>query len=336
MIRLSGPSALTLSLTVSLAGPASAEIKAIDDAVMSEITGTSGVTIELETSVSLARFAWKDAGSLNIDNIALTGQNDAMMDNMKFTLDIAGDNEVLDFGFSEIARRASNGQLDPNSNPDIADALATYSSGGSFGEEFNDGDMVIHLGPTDSGDPTSLDSYLKAIDFRLSMDSIYLEDSQGIAGTTMFSDITLDGYLGPTDIVVRNSDGATRFLDNGNEVSRSELQIDSHFEISQGSLNWDVADVILIFNLAAVGIDGLQMHNRRGADTLGHFGMASVSASLSSGTSAISGTEGLSIHDVEFRADIDMPVFRLGDKSIGSVNFTDFAITNTSLMVYGH
>ena len=168
------------------------------------------------------------------------------------------------------------------------------------------------------------------------MDSIYLEDSQGTAGTTMFSDILLDGYLGPTDIVVRNYGNQTRTLDNGNEVSRSELQIDSHFEISQGSLNWEVADVILIFNLAAVSIDGLQMHNRRGADTLGHFGMANVAASLSSGTSAISGTEGLSIHDVEFRADIDMPVFRLGDNTIGAVHFTDFAITNTSLMVYGH
>jgi hypothetical protein len=39
---------------------------------------------------------------------------------------------------------------------------------------------------------------------------------------------------------------------------------------------------------------------------------------------------------VEFRADIDMPVFRMGDTSIGSVQFTDFAITNTNLMVYGH
>ena len=92
----------------------------------------------------------------------------------------------------------------------------------------------------------------------------------------------------------------------------------------------------LLFNFAAVSIDGLQIHNRRGADTLGHFGMAHATAKLSAGTSATSGEDGLSIHDVEFRADIDMPVFRMGGTAIGSVSFTDFAITNTSMMVYGH
>ena len=30
-----------------------------------------------------------------------------------------------------------------------------------------------------------------------------------------------------------------------------------------------------------------------------------------------------------------MPVFRVGGTSIGSVQFTDFAITNTTMMVYG-
>ena len=119
MKRLSMGSALSLILTTSLPGSVFAEIRAIDDAALGEITGKAGVTIELETSVSLARFAWKDAGSLNIDNIRLTGQDGGMMDNMKFTIDIAGDNEVLPFGFSEIARRASSGQLDSSSNPDI-------------------------------------------------------------------------------------------------------------------------------------------------------------------------------------------------------------------------
>ena len=84
------------------------------------------------------------------------------------------------------------------------------------------------------------------------------------------------------------------------------------------------------------GIEGLQIHNRRGDDTLGHFGMASATAKLSRGTSSASGNDGLSVHDVEFRADIDMPVFKMGGTSIGSVQFTDFAIINTTMMVYGH
>jgi len=64
--------------------------------------------------------------------------------------------------------------------------------------------------------------------------------------------------------------------------------------------------------------------------------MAHATARLAKGTSAGSGKDGLSIHDVEFRADIDMPVFKIGGTSIGTVQFTDFAITDTTMMVYGH
>jgi|GEM_PF-5823334 len=119
-------------------------------------------------------------------------------------------------------------------------------------------------------------------------------------------------------------------------TAMAELQMDTHFEIINGSLNRDAADVFLLFNFAAMGIEGLQIHNRRGDDTLSHFGMASATAKLSRGTGSVSGKEGLSIHEVEFRADIDMPVFKVGQVSIGSVQFTDFAITDTSMMVYGH
>lgn len=334
MKRLSWGSTLTLSFTSSLALTAQGEIRALPDAAMGEITGKAGVTIELQTQVDVGRFSWTDQGTLSVNDLSLSGIGGGPLDNLKVTLDIAGENEVLDHGFSEIARRAGNGQLDPATDPDIADALSRYSVGGDYGKAFNSGDLVIHIGPTDSGDPTQLDEYLRAIDFQLDIGSVVTEGTEGSA--TLFSDIHLEGYLGPTDIVVRNHGSDTRLLANGNQVSDSELQIDTHFEITQGSLNWDVADVILLFNFAAVSIDGLQIHNRRGADTLGHFGMAHATARLSSGTSATSGKDGLSIHDVEFRADIDMPVFRMGGTAIGAVSFTDFAITNTSMMVYGH
>lgn len=334
MNRLSRGSALTLTLACSLSLTAQAEIRALPDAAMGQITGQAGVTIELETRVDVGRFSWTDQGTLNVNDLSLSGLGGGPLDNLKVTLDVAGENEVLEHGFSEIARRAGNGQLDAGSNPDIADALSRYAVGGEYGKAFNSGDLVIHIGPTDSGDPTQLDDYLRAVDFQLDVGSVVTEGSDG--ATTLFSDVHLEGYLGPTDIVVRNHGSDTRLLANGNQVSDSELQVDTHFEITNGSLNWDVADVILLFNFAAVSIDGLQIHNRRGADTLGHFGMAHATAKLSAGTSATSGEDGLSIHDVEFRADIDMPVFRMGGTAIGSVSFTDFAITNTSMMVYGH
>lgn len=319
--------------TLMVALPVSADFRPLDDRDMGHITGQAGVTIELETKLDIGRLSWRDEGTLSVNDLSLSGHDGSVLDNLQITLDIAGDGEVLEHGFSEIARRANAGLLDA-SDPDVADALARYSVAGEFGKQFNSGDLVIHLGAVNTGDPTSLDDYLKAIDFQLEVGSLQTEGSGG--STTLFSDVLLKGYVGPTDLVIRNGGDATRTLSNGNVVSGSELQLDTHFEVTDGSLNWDVADLIFIFNFAAVGIEGLQIHNRRGDDTLGHFGMAHATARFSRGTSAASGREGLSIHDVEFRADIDMPVFRIGPESIGSVSFTDFAITDTTLMVYGH
>ena len=330
--RVSAACLLLLGGT-TLALPAAADFKPLDDSTLSSVTGQAGVTIELETKLNIDSLTWTDQGALSVNGLRLSGHNDTVLDNMKLTIDIAGDGEVLEHGFSEIARRAAAGQL-ATSNPDVADALAKYAVGGSYGKRFNSGDLVIHLGATDYGDPASLDDYLQAVDFELGIDSVTTTGSEG--STNLFSNILLQGYVGPTDLVIRNGGTSTRTLGNGSTVSGSELQLDTHFEITDGSLEWEASDLILLFNFAAVGIEGLQIHNRRGNDTLGHFGMASVTAKLAQGTSARSGKSGLSIHDVEFRADIDMPVFKVGGTSIGSVQFTDFAITNTTMMVYGH
>lgn len=326
----------TLSLWVfalSLPATAMAEFQPLDDGTLSGVTGQAGVTIELATKINMDRLSWTDEGSLNVNNMRLSGHNDTVLDNLKLTVDIAGTGEVLEHGFSEIARRADAGILS-TSDADVADALAEYSIAGGFGKQFNSGDLVIHLGATDYGDQASLTDYLQAVDFELEVGSVTTTGSEGSA--TLFSDVLLQGYVGPTDLVIRNAGGTSRTLSNGNVVSGAELQLDTHFEITDGKLNWDAADVILLFNFAAVGIEGLQIHNRRGNDTLGHFGMASATAKLSRGTGATSGKDGLSIQDVEFRADIDMPVFKVGQTSIGSIQFTDFAITNTNMLVYGH
>lgn len=307
-------------------------IESIDDRELAGITGQAGITIELAASVDIAQIRYVDDAPLDINGFHLSGHNGTLLDNVKLTLDVAGDGEVLDYGFSELARRGAEGTLNP-SDPDIAHAMSTYSVGGQYGKQFNDGDLVMHLSPVTSGDPGNVSDYLNAIDFEIGIDSIVTGGNPD--STTLFSDIFLTGYLGPTDIVIRN-DGTSYTRPNGDLVQGSELQIDSHFRIDDGSLNWEVADVILIFNLAAVGIEGLQVHNRRGNDTLGHFGMANLAASVSAGTSATSGAEGMSIHDIEFRADIDMPTFRVGTQSIGSVYFSDFVISDTSMMVYGH
>ncbi|ERS84234.1 hypothetical protein Q667_18105, partial [Marinobacter sp. C1S70] len=171
---------LSLMAGASLAVPAMAEFQPLDDTTLAGVTGQAGVTIELETKLNIDHLIWTDEGSLGVNGLRLSGQNDTVLDNMKLTIDIAGSGEVLEHGFSEIARRANAGLLD-TSNPDVADALAKYSVGGSFGKQFDSGDLVIHLGASDYGDPTSLTDYLQAVDFELAIDSITTTGSEGSA-----------------------------------------------------------------------------------------------------------------------------------------------------------
>ncbi|PVY75790.1 hypothetical protein C8D92_10650 [Tamilnaduibacter salinus] len=323
-----------LAITLSLVhAPAIADIRALNDSVMSEVTGQSGVTIELQSRIDVDRISWTDEGTIGIDNLTLSDPDGSPLDNLKATIDIAGDGEVLTHGFSELARRGGQGLIDAN-DPDVADVISRYDQGGTYGRQYGSGDVAIHIGPTDSGDVTSIDDYLNAVDFGLTIDGINTNGSEGSA--SMFSDINLQGNIGPTDLVITNNGNGTRTLANGTQVGESELQFSTHFDVDQGSLNWDAADVILLFNFAGVRIEGMQIHNRRGQDTTGHFGMAYAQANVARGISAATGKEGLSLHDVEFRADIDMPTFKIGGTSIGSVQFTDFVIKNTNAVVYGH
>jgi len=341
-----------LPLLALCAANVSADFKSLNDAEMSELRGQGGLTIELETALSIGQVSYKDEGYLNINNLTLTDTDGSALDNITLTFDLAGENEILARGFSDYAKYASAGLLD-SSNADIADALSKYTvldgSGGveGYGERFNSGDMVLHIGPTSpnldlsaAGDTSKQASNLNAlnssIDFKLAIESIELTDSTNTQSTTMLSDISMEGLLGPVDLIFRNNgDLQNTTLPNGTSISDSSLEIDAHFKITDLDFSWDVADVIILFNLAAVGIENMRIHNERGADTLGHFGFASATAKLASATTA-SGQEGLAIYDVEFRADLDMPSVAIGGQSIGEVYFTDFVVSNTSIVVYGH
>jgi len=91
--------ALVAAISAVAAG-AQAELKALDDSTMGEMTGQAGLTIDLETKFSIGQFMYKDAGSLYINGITMGGNtnladgnlaNDTdMLDNVRINIDIAG------------------------------------------------------------------------------------------------------------------------------------------------------------------------------------------------------------------------------------------------------
>ncbi len=342
LIQASGIAAAFVSAT------AMAELTPLEDAQMSAVQGQAGLTVELAAQIDIGEIAYHDAGFATIKDLHLGGQGGTMLDNVLMTLDVAGNNEVLHRGFSKFAMWADQGLVSA-ANADVADAIAKYSlGGGQYGEAFGDGDLVIHIDSVDSGvaagnsSDQNIENYQNAIDFQLTIDSINLHESSYAVGSQtrgglMFSNIDLKGNIGPVDIIIRNGTGATNVVSNGTmEVSDAMMEVDAYFRVTEGDLDWDNADVLLIFNLAAVKQRQVQINNTRGLDATGAFGFADVKAKVAEGKSLSSGTSGLALWDVEIRADVDMPVFQFGDApSIGGVYFTDF-VFQTDVVVYGH
>ncbi len=326
-----------------------AEMKVLDDQVLGSVTGQSGISIELEAKVEIAEVAYKDQGYLLARDIFLGGAGGTSLDNILMTIDVTGDNEVLHRGFSRVAEWADQGLVSA-SDADVAHAVAKYDlGGGQFGDTFNDGDLVIHIDATDPGvlgsntSAQNLEAYTTSTDFELTVGSVeyaestYAPGSATTAGNLMFSDISMKGYLGPTDIIVRNGTNTFTDIANGSmSVSDSGVEIDANFRITDLDMDWDNGDLIVLFNFANLKLRDVKIHNTRGADSLGRFGFASVSAKISQGISNTSGVTGLAVHDIDLRMDIDAPHVQFGSApSIGEVYFTDFVI-QADLLVYGH
>jgi hypothetical protein len=104
-----------VSAIAAISAGANAELKALDDSAMGELTGQAGLTIDIETKVTIGQFMYKDAGSLFINDISISGNantadtnlaNDSgMLDNIRMNIDIAGSaalgENLLDRGLSD-------------------------------------------------------------------------------------------------------------------------------------------------------------------------------------------------------------------------------------------
>jgi len=161
---------LALVTAIAAAPFAQAELTSIDDAALSDMTGQAGITIELDTSISIANLNYTDtdgydggtSGTLGINGIvfggaAVAGSNssvhDARLDDFKIDIDVDGTEGV-----------------------------------------------VIHLGGTDSS--ASMVG-LNPVDFGLHIDSV---TSSGVT-SNIASDINIAGNLGPIDVKINNVSG---------------------------------------------------------------------------------------------------------------------------------
>jgi len=162
---MKGLKKLALASAVAAAPFAQAELVAMDDAVLPDMTGQAGVSIELSAEMSIGSFTYTDtdgldgaaadAGSFTMSGITLGGYNSATstyegaLDDIKIDIDV-----------------------------DATDGL------------------MIHLGGVNSGDVLS--GGAQAVDFGLQV------GSADVNGAVLASNIAINGFLGPIDVQIQN------------------------------------------------------------------------------------------------------------------------------------
>ncbi|QCF26228.1 DUF6160 family protein [Hydrocarboniclastica marina] len=290
---------------------AQAELTALNDVSMGDVTGQAGVTIDLSANVSIKEIAYEDKGFLVIDGMTLGGNRGviaaggaAALDDIRLTIDVAGTDATADLG------TAARG--------------ATYLGAAGFSTDVNevsqnisDGDLVIGL-RSQSGQP---------VDFGLAIGAVSLAKEQGNTAnignlsasnpdsTVLVSELYIDGFLGPIDVVVQ-------------EESNS-MNINAYFNAT--------GELTLPFMGTSMGFE---LHNRRGdavANATGTMSFAHAQVDISVAEDYFAaGEDALAVNVQDFSGDLDLTNITMGnDKSIGSLYMTDLSVT-AETVIYGH
>ncbi len=308
---------VALLAAIAAASSANADMIAMDDETLGATVGQAGLTIQIdEAEISIGAIDYKDGGFISIKDVVLTGgtgafggAGDGILNNITMTVDVAGPDTNQDLGTS----RRGEAYIEQ-----AALLVGGAVSGNYVNQTISDGDLVISILATDS---TNL---LQSVDFSLSIGSIGLGDSTQQAGsvtdgTVLLSDLSLNGYLGPVDIIIDGNDGG--------------INMSAYFN-AEGKLSLPFASVTTDFSI----------HNSRGDDVVwlgtqdkGNS-MAHAQVNISKAVAA-NGTEGLAFDIQNLEADIDLENFALGGAGsgaiVGDLYFTDVHM-KAKTVVFGH
>lgn len=321
---------------------ANADLKAMDDSAMGNVTGQAGVTIELDAKVDIKEVAYEDEGFLAISGLSIGGAfNNAgvqgSLDDVKLYIDVAGAN-----GGGTGAGAIGNSYLEgaalqkPNvtwTNNQTTSTDPTVPASASYEASMptvQSGDLVIGIRSV-SGAPVDFGVGIDKVNLARHDEAANLGNLGAGTGTTLVSDLKISGLLGPIDIVVQEDTDV--------------MNVNAYFNAA-GTLKADFVGTYLDFEL----------HNRRGDDTNGltitdgsgntvvstSYAHAQVDIGLASGPDAPQAddapAEALAFNVNNFSGDLDLKNIRMGDAanpSIGNLYMTDLKV-NAQMTVYGH
>lgn len=255
---------------------ASAEIKALDESAMGEVTGQAGITIEIDNAeLTIGEFRYQDQGSIAVRDIRLGGANKSSF-----------------FGNTWISPSDVSDKLD-NLKIDV-DILA-------------DGDLVAIMKPSGA---------FSVVDFGLSTGEWVLQDSNGVDGTRLVSNLNLTGL---------GIDARLR-VDN----QTSHMFIETTFGVDDLDVNFEFLNV-RIENMQITGSNYLEATGVWGP---GGAGVPDIGAEFD--LEIYAAADGLGLNITKFQADILMPEIYIGSApSIGQLTLDNVDIT-AQTVIYGH
>lgn len=299
---------LALAVAISAAPFAQAELTSIDDALLGDMTGQAGISIELTTGVSIGSLVYTDT-----DGLALSKGGSATAGNVTMS-------NIL-FGGGAVAGGAGGSLFDEVLIDIDVDAV---------------GGIIIHLGGTNT--PGVIDG-TASVDFGLHLDSI---SASGL-NQPLVGNVNIAGRLGPVDVSINNTTGedlvavkAFFEVTSGNmDVAVAGLGITS-LTVGQDSSPIQASPyATAIANLitATASADSTGVDNMAYAEvTVGTKPVNFFNLATGAGDSV---TNALSIDIVALDMDINMGV-SLGGRDIGTVAINDLNLAGTELNIFGH
>jgi hypothetical protein len=219
------------SAIAAVAAGAQAELKALDDSTMGEMTGQAGLTIDLQTEWTIGEFAYVDAGAVVLKDLSMGGNSndgtETLLDNIRLTIDVAGataaDN-TLAYGFSEVKGMAAVMALKGNTETGILALAQGYGSQTGAAVDINRADIV-------TGNPLSVDDEKVYGDGDLKIHFGFTDAWQKGGGFLAYANGVGDSALG-----VDSNDTSLDDLTFGAAVAIASNAVDFEFNIGQIAL----------------------------------------------------------------------------------------------------
>ena len=318
-----------------------AGMKALDDSAMGNVTGQAGVTIELETRVSIGEFTYTDTdghagsgddgtagGTFAVSGIELGGAFASdLFDPANPGESVSGYSNLLDGA----AATASDTLNDLKIDIDVA----------------ADGDAVIHVGSITGG----------PIDWGMQANTIELRgEATGSDSTTLLSGLKAWGSLAALDIRVDTKDvggyvnSGSLMLDAAFTVEEMEFDVDflgigikglsitganaggesfSETEIAGMLAKDDEQDSALYQKLVGLASGSVAALNNKS------YAVARVDVYKGDGLGTSTKTDVLRVDVKDVLMDVNIAETHIGGSNIGTIGIDNLHISDTKMAVYG-